>query len=372
MKYIDEFRNKRIVKKLVSELYALAPQNKNINLMEVCGTHTNSFFRYGLNNLLPPAINLLSGPGCPVCVSSQDYIDKAIEYAKRKEVSIVTFGDMLRVPGTSSSLEKQRAQGADIHMVYSPLDAMTIAQQRPSRTIIFLGVGFETTIPTVALTIQHAKRNKIDNFFVLCSHKLIPPAMKILASDTRLNLDGFICPGHVSAIIGAVAYRPLARRFHTPCVIAGFEPIDMLEGIRMLVQQIINKKSTVEIQYRRVVKEQGNPAALKIISEVFKVADVAWRGLGVLPKSGLTLKKPYQRFDIEKVMPLRLASSGKKQPKSKCLCGDVLKGIIKPTQCPSFGKRCTPTSPLGPCMVSFEGSCAIYYKFGTRRTHFDR
>ncbi|MFC1703366.1 hydrogenase formation protein HypD [Candidatus Omnitrophota bacterium] len=368
MKYIDEFRNKKAVKKIAQLLHRIAPRDREINLMEVCGTHTNSFFRYGLNNLIPENVNLLSGPGCPVCVSHQDYIDKAIQYAKQDDVIIATFGDMLRVPGASSSLEQQRAEGADIRIVYSPMDAIDIALKHSDKKIIFLGVGFETTIPTVALTITQAKKLKVKNFFVFCSHKLIPPAMKALLNDRRLNLQGFICPGHVSTIIGSKPYQFVAKQFSTPCVIAGFEPLDMLEGIVMLLKQIAQKRAGVEIQYSRVVRAQGNVEAQKIINQVFEIIDDSWRGLGVIPKSGLRMRKRFADFDAEKTMPIKLPVSKKMRTYKKCLCGEVLKGIIKPPQCPSFGKACTPASALGPCMVSFEGACSVYYKFGSRRS----
>ncbi len=368
MKYIDEFRNKSAARKIIKKIYKITPEDFRINLMEVCGTHTNSFFRYGLNNLLPENIDLLSGPGCPVCVSSQDYIDKAIEYSKLKDVILTTFGDMIRVPGTNTSLEKQRAEGSDVRIVYSPLDSLDIASKNKEKKVIFLAVGFETTIPIVALTILQAKKMGLKNFSVFCSHKLIPPAMKVLLADERLNIQGFICPGHVSTIIGAQAYKFVARKFHIPCVVAGFEPIDMLKGIYMLVKLILKQKAQVEIQYKRVVRQKGNPKALKIISDVFKVADVQWRGLGILPRSGLVVKDKFSAFDAEKVMPLKKIVVKKTKSQERCLCGEVLKGIIKPTQCPNFGKQCKPSFPLGPCMVSFEGACSVYYKFGNRRS----
>jgi hydrogenase expression/formation protein HypD len=334
--------------------------------MEVCGTHTQSFFRYGLGSLLPENIEILSGPGCPVCVSPQEYIDKAIEYSKLKDVVITTFGDMMRVPGTSSSLEKEKARGGIIKIVYSALEALDIAKRDPKKRIIFLAVGFETTIPTTALIVLEAKRAKINNFFVFNSHKLIPPAMSIIASDKKLNLQGFICPGHVSTIIGARPYNRIARHFNIPCVISGFEPLDLLESLLILLGQIKDRKSEVIIQYRRVVKEKGNLQAQKIISKVFDVCDSHWRGLGIIRNSGFKLKKEFLDFDAEKQIPIEVKKINRSVRKH-CLCADVLKGKIRPPQCPSFAKICNPSRPLGPCMVSTEGACGIYYRFASRR-----
>ncbi len=365
MKYIDEFKNRTLIKNLTDEIRKVTPSDKRIILMEVCGTHTQSFFRYGIGNLIPENIEILSGPGCPVCVSSQSYIDKAIAYSKLKDVIITTFGDMMRVPGTSSSLEKEKAKGATIKIVYSSLDALKIAQENPQKKIIFLAVGFETTSPTTALAILEARRKKISNFFVFCSHKLIPPAMEVIASDKNLNLQGFICPGHVSTIIGSMPYNKVAKTFKIPCVVVGFEPFDLLEGLLLLLEQIKNRDSKVLIQYRRVVKKEGNLAAQKIISRVFEVCDAEWRGLGIIRKSGLRLKQEFIDFDIEKTIPLRIKII-KKSPRNLCLCAEVLKGKIRPPDCPSFAKTCTPGNPLGPCMVSTEGTCGIYYR-GSRR-----
>ena len=366
MKYIDEFKNKKLIKNLADKIRKAVPLEKRIILMEVCGTHTQSFFRYGIGSLIPENIEILSGPGCPVCVSSQGYIDKAIAYSRLKDVIIATFGDMMRVPGTSSSLEKEKAKGATIKIVYSSLDALKIAKGNPKKEVIFLAVGFETTSPTTALAVLEAKKEKIGNFSVFCSHKLIPPAMEIIASDKNLNLQGFICPGHVSTIIGSRPYNKVARDFKIPCVVVGFEPLDLLEGLLLLIEQVKNKDSKVLIQYLRVVKKEGNSTAQKIIAKVFEVCDAEWRGLGIIKKSGLRLKPEFSRFDVEKKFPLKIKMI-RQMPRNLCLCGEVLKGKIRPTECPSFAKRCNPGNPLGPCMVSSEGACGIYYKLGSRR-----
>lgn len=366
MNYLNKFRDKNLIKNLSKKIYRLTPRNRKIIFMEVCGTHTQSFFKFGLGSFLPSNIEILSGPGCPVCVSSQEYIDKAIEYSKLKDVIITTFGDMIRVPGTTSSLEKERAKGANIKIVYSSLDALDIAKKNPNKKIIFLAVGFETTSPTTALTILKAKKLKLDNFFVFSSHKVIPPAMEIIAKDKKLNIQGFICPGHVSTIIGATPYNKVAKKFNLPCVITGFEPVDILEGLVMLLEQLKNKQSQVTIQYTRVVKKEGNVEAQKIVNEVFEVCDSKWRGLGVIKKSGLKIRRRFSDFDVENQVPLKIRLP-KKQKKNRCLCAEVLKGKIRPTQCPSFRKACKPETPLGPCMVSAEGACGIYYRLGSRR-----
>ncbi|MBM3251838.1 MAG: hydrogenase formation protein HypD, partial [Candidatus Omnitrophica bacterium] len=366
MKYIDEFRNKALIKNLSRKIHKITPKDRKIIFMEVCGTHTQSFFRYGIGSLIPENIEILSGPGCPVCVSSQKYIDEAIEYSQLKDVIIATFGDMMRVPGTNSSLEKQKAKGADIRVVYSSLDALELAKKNPQKKVIFLAVGFETTIPTTALMILEAKKLKLNNFFVLCSHKLIPPAMRIIASDKKLNFQGFICPGHVSVITGSRPYDKIAKDFKIPCVVAGFEPLDLLESLLFLLEQANKKKSDVIIQYRRVVKKTGNIAAQRVISRVFDICDADWRGLGIIKKSGLKVKKEFSNFDAEVKIPLKIKVA-KNPEKNICLCGEVLKGKIRPPECPSFAKICNPQNPLGPCMVSSEGTCGIYFRLGSRR-----
>ncbi|MDP3143459.1 MAG: hydrogenase formation protein HypD [Candidatus Omnitrophota bacterium] len=360
MRYVDEFRNQKLVQKVAQEIKRIAPKNRPINLMEVCGTHTQGFFRFGLKDLIPDSVHLLSGPGCPVCVSGQDYMDQAIELSQRKNVIIATFGDMMRVPGNSSSLEKERSKGAKVWVVYSTLDALRVAEDNPTKRIVFLGVGFETTSPTIAIAIKEARKKDLGNFSVLVSHKLIPPAMKVISQDKKLNIQGFLCPGHVSAIIGSEPYEFIAKKYRLPCVIAGFEPLDILEGIYMLLRQIKDKKSKVEIQYKRIVKPQGNPQARRILKEVFAVCDSNWRGLGIIPQSGLKIRGKYAQFDAQKVFKLKTALS--KETRG-CICGLVLKGIKKPDDCHNFAVICTPENPLGPCMVASEGTCSIYYKY---------
>lgn len=362
MKYIDEFRSKSLIKKLADKIKAIAPSH-DITIMEVCGTHTQAFRRFGLDKFIPPSLRLISGPGCPVCVSSQDYIDKAIALARLKDTIILSFGDMLRVPGSKTSLEKQRAEGADVRLVYSCWDSLKVAKQNPHKKIIFLAVGFETTAPTVAVTIRTARREKLKNLFFFSSLKLIPPAMKALLSERNLKLNGFLCPGHVSTIIGTRPYEFIPKRYGIGCCVAGFEPLDILEGIYFLLPQIINHKPQVANQYTRVVTRQGNLKAQKIISQVFKVCDASWRGLGKIPQSGLKIKEGFSQFDAEKVFLIHHKPYAISNKQKRCRCGDMLKGLISPLDCPLFSKTCTPDNPIGPCMVSSEGTCNAYYKY---------
>lgn len=362
MKYIDEFRDKELIGKVSRKIFEIMPKSK-VSIMEVCGTHTQSFHRFGLERLIPEKLRLIAGPGCPVCVSNQDYIDKAIQLGKNVDIIIASFGDMLRVPGTATSLEKQRALGTEVRVVYSAWDSLEIARRHPKKKVIFLAVGFETTAPTLALTVQAAKRQKLGNLFFFSALKLIPPAMQALLSDRQLKIDGFLCPGHVSTIIGSQPYEFIARKYKIPCCVAGFEPLDIMEGIYMLLRSIVQNKSRVENQYARVVKRKGNPKAKAIIKEVFKVSDAAWRGIGEIPQSGLKLREKYSSFDVEKMMPLNITHKTLNIKQQKCRCGEVLKGIIEPVQCPLFRKACTPESPFGPCMVSSEGTCNAYYRY---------
>ena len=370
MRYIDEFRSKELIRKLADRIKKIMPQD-NINIMEVCGTHTQSFFRFGLYRLLPQNLRLIAGPGCPVCVSHQDYIDKAIALAKLKDTIILTFGDMLRVPGTVSNLEKQRAKGSDVRILYSALDSLKIARHNPQKKVIFLAVGFETTAPTIALSIIQALKENLKNLFFFSSLKLIPPAMDYLVKDKRLNLNGFLCPGHVSTIIGTKPYEFIPKRYKIGCCIAGFEPLDILEGIYLLMQQIIKKRPRVVNQYKRVVTKEGNLKAQKVVSSVFNVCDVSWRGLGKIPGSGLKLKDKFVQFDAEKIFPLnyelRHASLSRRGITNyrlrKCKCGDILRGLIVPDECPLFRKACSPQHPYGPCMVSIEGACNAHYRY---------
>ncbi|MCU0651328.1 MAG: hydrogenase formation protein HypD [Candidatus Omnitrophica bacterium] len=361
MKYVDEFRSLKLSRRLSEKIKSIMPPDE-INIMEVCGTHTQNFYRFGLDKLVPENLHLISGPGCPVCVSDQQYIDIAIELSKDKINMILSFGDMLRVPGSSSTLEQERAAGAHVGMVYSAMDAVKAALDNPQKKIIFLAVGFETTAPTIALSIITAKKAKIKNLFFLPALKLIPPAIKFLLLDKRLKISAFLCPGHVSSIIGSNAYEFVPKKYGLPCCVAGFEPVDMLEGLYLLVRQIIDKESRVDNQYIRAVTGAGNLKAQKIITSVFQAADSPWRGLGVIPQSGLKIKDEFAAFDAGKVFPIRLKATGQRL-KAKCRCGDVLKGLIRPDSCPLFRKSCTPQEPVGPCMVSQEGACNAYYRY---------
>ena len=361
MKYIDEFRNKNLIKGIAGKIREIAPRYK-INIMEVCGTHTQAFFRFGLDKILPDNLRLISGPGCPVCVSTQEYIDNAISLARNKDVIILTFGDMLRIPGTYSTLEKERASFGNVRVVYSALDSLKVAKLNPGKKVVFLAVGFETTAPTIALSIISAKKVNLENLFFLSSLKLIPAAMEHLLRDESLNLHGFLCPGHVSAIIGTRPYEFIPSRYKIGCCIAGFEPLDILEGIYFLIRQIITKSPRVKNQYVRVVTREGNPKAKSIISEVFELSGASWRGLGKIPESGLAIKKKFSRFDAEKEFGLK-SSVRQRQHATRCRCADILKGLISPSDCPLFSKACSPDNPVGPCMVSSEGACNAYYKY---------
>ena len=363
MKYIDEFRNKKLILDTAGRIKEIAPASK-VNIMEVCGTHTNSFFRFGLHKLLPKNIRLVSGPGCPVCVSSQQYLDQAICYARHKDTLIATFGDLLRVPGSSSSLEKERAGHGNVDVVYSALEAVELAKKYPKKKVIFLAVGFETTIPTIALSILHAKKKRLRNIFFLCSLKLMPPAMEYLLKDKRLNIDGFLCPGHVSSIIGAKPYEFIPKKYKIACCIAGFEPLDIMEGIYLLLRQIVLAKPSVENQYIRVVTREGNKKAVGMINRVFNPCDTVWRGIGKIPLSGLLIRSEFSEFDATRQLPVKCREIIDKNA-ARCRCADVLKGLILPPHCPLFMKLCKPDNPIGPCMVSTEGACNAYYKYNS-------
>jgi hydrogenase expression/formation protein HypD len=329
--------------------------------MEICGTHTHSIAKYGIKNALPETINLVSGPGCPVCVTSASDIESIIEFSRdEKNVIIATFGDMMRVPGKTSTLMEERSRGADVRVVYSPLGAIEIARENPGKQVVFYSVGFETTAPTVAATLIKAKDQGLDNLSALSLHKLTPPAMKALMDGGAVNIDGFICPGHVTAIIGAGAYEFLAKDYKSPCVVAGFEPLDVLMGLLMLTRQAEEGRAEIEIEYNRVVSWEGTLMAQEVLNTVFEPCDAIWRGIGSIPLSGLRIKDGFSAFDAEKRFSIK--SYAADEPKG-CMCGEVLKGIAPPEKCPLFGKACTPEEPVGPCMVSSEGTCAAYYKY---------
>lgn len=335
-----------------------------VRFMEVCGTHTVSIFRSGIKAMLPPQIDLISGPGCPVCVTPPEEIKRAMELALNGDVALVTFGDLMKVPVGGKSLEHLKAEGADVRVVLSPLDALQIALREPKKRVVFFAVGFETTAPAVAATVLEAKRQAVKNFFVLSAQRLIPPAIRALLEGGKVLLDGFILPGHVSVIIGKEPYGFIAREFRLPAVITGFEPLDVLESIWMLLEQRRRGLSQVLIQYRRAVRPEGNLRACSLVEEVFCAVDARWRGLGVIPQSGLKLRKGFSLWDAERAFGL-LPPEPIPEP-AGCSCGEVLQGLKKPPQCKLFGKVCTPSSPIGPCMVSSEGSCAAYYKYGGR------
>jgi hydrogenase expression/formation protein HypD len=365
MKYIDEFRNAGRVNRVAACIRELAPA-RQIKIMEVCGTHTQSFFRFGLDRLLPEQLEFISGPGCPVCVSSQEYIDRAIFYAQAPDVTVLTFGDMLRVPGTASSLEREKARGARVYIVYSPLDALSYAARHRREKVIFLAVGFETTACTIAQAVIAAQKDKMKNIFFLPSLKTIPSAMKMLLHDRKLGISAFLCPGHVSAIIGMRPYAFIPRQYKIGCCIAGFEPLDILEGIYLLVRQIVHHRPAVENQYSRVVTGNGNVRAQKSISTVFTETSSPWRGLGIIPKSGLALKRQFARFDAQQALPVTFKHRPATAKQKLCRCGAVIKGLLKPDACPLFRKSCTPENAYGPCMVSSEGACNTYFRYRLR------
>lgn len=357
MRYVDEYRNRELILALSEEVKKIS--KKEITLMEVCGGHTMAIHRFGLHSLLPSNIRLLSGPGCPVCVSSQHFLDTAIAYSKIPGAIITTYGDLIRVPGSVSSLEKEKAKGADVRILYSVLEALEIAKNNPGRPVFFPGIGFETTAPATAAAIVQAKKENIVNFFVLSAHKIMPPVMKALV-DEGVKINGFIAPGHVSAITGTAIYNELAAGYGLGVVVTGFEPVDMMQAILMLVRQIESGTPKVEIQYRRIVHPEGNRIAQALLIEVFNHKDDRWRGLGIIRESGLKIRKNFAGFDAEVKYPVSVPEPP--DPKG-CICGLILRGLKKPGDCRLFATTCTPSDPVGACMVSGEGTCATYYKY---------
>lgn len=350
------------MKTLVQSVEELSKQvGRDVRFMEVCGTHTTVAFRTGLRQLLPESVRLISGPGCPVCVTDANYLDAAVEVCRRPNVIVATFGDLMRVPGSESSLDRERAAGASVRIVYSPSDALVLAKECPARHVVFLGVGFETTAPTVAWSIWRAARDGVKNFSVLCAHKTMPGAMDALLRDRQVKIDGFLCPGHVSVITGASIYRFICERYKIPCVVSGFEAWDILKSIAMLLAQLAERRADVEIEYSRSVGEHGNPAAQRLIAEVFQPCDASWRGIGTIPGSGLAIRETYKRFDAAKVLDVKFGAA---HVNPLCACGSILRGVSTPLDCRLFGRACTPAHPIGPCMVSGEGACAAYYKYG--------
>jgi hydrogenase expression/formation protein HypD len=362
VRFVDEFRSGEVAARLARQISELVEPGRRYKLMEVCGGHTHAIYKHGVEDLLPDEIELVHGPGCPVCVIPMGRQDDAIAIAERQDVIFTTFGDMLRVPSSNGSLLDAKARGADVRMVYSPLDALKLARQNPDRDVVFFAIGFETTTPSTALTLQRARAEGLRNFFVFCNHVTIIPAIRAILDSPDLRLDGFIGPGHVSTVIGIRPYRFIARDYGRPVVVSGFEPLDVLQGVYMILRQLRDGRTEVENQYSRVVREQGNPLALRAIGETMELRTTfEWRGLGFISQSALKLRPELAEFDAE----LRYAVPGVRvaDPKA-CQCGEVLKGVIKPWECKVFGTACTPDHPIGTCMVSSEGACAAYYNYG--------
>ncbi len=366
MKYVDEFRDparaRQLLDRILQRMRSPVLQRRlPIRIMEVCGGHTHSIFRYGLEALLPDGIELIHGPGCPVCVLPRERIDDCLAIAAQPEVIVTTFGDAMRVPGSQESLQQAKAAGADIRMVYSPLDALQIAKDNPDRRVVFFGLGFETTMPGTALTVQQAAREGVANFFLLCHHITIVPTLKALLDDEYVRVDAFVGPGHVSMVIGLEPYDFIAREYGKPFIISGFEPLDILQSILMLLNQLHEAEARVENQYTRVVSSSGNHQAQQAVADVFELRErFAWRGLGEIKHSGVRLRLAYAAFDAEAVFDL---PSRKIEDPDECRCGEVLKGQLQPHQCPLFGTHCTPSQPLGALMVSSEGACAACYQY---------
>lgn len=363
MRYIDGFRNSGAAAVITEEIGTisgeLAERGISPRIMEVCGSHTMSIGRYGIRRIMPESVSLLSGPGCPVCVTDAAYIDAAVELARRGVV-IATFGDMLKVPGSTTTLADARSKGARVHVCYSPLEAVTLAGEHPGDEVVFLGIGFETTVPPVVSIVKRAGEVSLGNITILTAFKLVPPALEALATDSRVAVNGFLLPAHVSAIIGSEAYLEFVKGHRLPSVIAGFEPLDILLGVKGLLQQLAEGRAEVENQYSRVVRPRGNPLALALMDRYLKPADGSWRGIGTIPDSGLELKEEYSDFDAAKRHGVATAGGS---PDPRCRCGEVLRGIMLPGECPLMGRECTPAFPVGPCMVSSEGSCAAHYRY---------
>jgi hydrogenase expression/formation protein HypD len=362
VKYVDEFRDAELGRAVSAEIASTVDAGRHYKVMEVCGGHTHSIYKYGVDDLLPPNVELVHGPGCPVCVIPMGRVDDGIAVARRPEVIFTCFGDMLRVPGAHGTLLDAKAEGADVRMVYSPLDALRIARENPDRVVVFFAIGFETTAPSTALTLRRARDEEIANFLCFCNHVTIVPPLRALLESPDLQLDGFIGPGHVATVVGARPFEFIPSDYRKPIVISGFEPLDLLQSVQMIVRQLADGRCEVENQYARVVPYDGNLAALRAMSEVFELRPhFEWRGLGFISQSALRLSDAYREFDAEaryEVPNVRVAD-----PKA-CQCGEVLKGVIKPWECKVFGSACTPEHAIGTCMVSPEGACAAYYTYG--------
>jgi len=357
LKYLSEYRDLEATKKVLQEIENTI--SKPWNIMEICGGQTHSLVKNGIIDLLPEKVRMIHGPGCPVCVTPLNLIDKAIELLENG-IIVCSFGDMIRVPGSKKSLQEAKANGGDLRILYSPLEAVNIAKQNPDKEVVFFAVGFETTAPANALSVLHAQKENVTNYSILVSHVLVPPAMEAILDDEFSSIDAFLGAGHVCAIMGYKEYYPLAKKYKIPIVITGFEPLDLVQGILFAVKQLENGEHKVENQYSRIVKEEGNLAAIKVIQTVFEVGDREWRGIGKIPNSGYQLRKELESFDAEK----KFGIGNIKVPENAlCIAGEILKGIKKPNQCSQFGKTCTPVNPLGAPMVSSEGACAAYYHY---------
>ncbi|MBN1117686.1 MAG: hydrogenase formation protein HypD [Bacteroidales bacterium] len=357
MKYLEEYRDNKLASNLINEIIRIS--RKPVRFMEVCGGHTMAIRKFGIHKMLPPNIELLSGPGCPVCVTERSFIDKAILLSKKKEVIITTYGDLIRVPGTASSLDQEKSSGADVRIIYSTLEALKIAEENPQKKVVFPGIGFETTTPSTAVAVLNAKVRQLQNFFILSAHKIMPPAMEALIKGGA-DINGYIGPGHVSTIAGSRIYDKLSVDFNISVVISGFEPLDILQSLLMLVEQQEKGKPSVDIQYKRAVNYKGNLKAQKLVESVFETCNTGWRGIGNVPDSGLKLKDEFSRYNAELQFELEV----KEVPEPKgCLCGNILSGKNKPQDCKLFGKICVPENPIGACMVSSEGTCAAYYRY---------
>ncbi|MGH1416972.1 MAG: hydrogenase formation protein HypD [Pelagimonas sp.] len=371
MRYVEEFRDPVAAKSVLAAIEKVvdeigATKEKPIHIMEICGGHTHAIFRYGLDKLTPEGVEFIHGPGCPVCVLPMSRIDECVQIAERPEVIFTTFGDAMRVPGTGKSLLQAKADGADIRMVYSPLDALELARRYPDREVVFFGLGFETTTPSTALSIQQAAREELPNFSVFCNHITVPPPIKVLLDDPHMVLDGFVGPGHVSMVIGVHPYDFIAQDYGKPIVVAGFEPLDLLQSVLMVLTQIRDGRAEVENQYARVVPDQGNPVSIAAIEDVYEPRPTfEWRGLGEIDASGLRIRHAYQAYDAEEKFGVGYGAGPRviAEPEG-CACGQVMTGRIKPYQCEQYGKGCTPEMPLGALMVSSEGACAAYFQYG--------
>ncbi|WP_238365346.1 hydrogenase formation protein HypD [Mesobacterium pallidum] len=374
MRYVEEFRDPVKARAVLAEIARVTDQigataENPVRIMEICGGHTHAIFRYGLDKLTPEGLEFIHGPGCPVCVLPMARVDECVEIAEQEGVIFTTFGDAMRVPGTRKSLLQAKADGADIRMVYSPLDALELARRNPEREVVFFGLGFETTTPSTALTIQQAARENIRNFSVFCNHITVPPPIRALLDDPHMRLDGFVGPGHVSMVIGTHPYDFIAQDYGKPIVVAGFEPLDLLQSVLMVLVQIRDGVARVENQYARVVPEHGNPVSLAAIEDVYEPRpSFEWRGLGEIDASGLRIRDGYKAFDAEEKFGIGYAAGTRNVPEPEgCACGAVMTGRMKPTECPQFGRGCTPDMPLGALMVSSEGACAAYWTYGGAR-----